>query len=152
MDNESVIDTLNSLIETCKDGEYGFARCSESAKRGDLYQVFADRADDCRLAALELQALVTRLGGRPEVNGTAGGGVHRGWVAVKTRLSGYNDLALLEECERGEDLAVQHYRSALATELPASVLQIVQQQYKGVSSNHALMRALRSEARAATYA
>lgn len=152
MDNDEVIDRLNKLIETCKDGEYGFASCAENAKRGDLQQLFANRADDCRRAALELQTLVTRLGGTPEDSGTASGAVHRGWVAAKGKLTGYSDLALLEECERGEDVAVEHYRSALADDLPASVLLIVQQQYNGLKSNHAQVRSLRDEARAAAHA
>jgi hypothetical protein len=29
MDNDDVIDTLNKLIETCKDGEFGFRACAE---------------------------------------------------------------------------------------------------------------------------
>src|SRR5678810_541401 len=32
MTNENVIDTLNTLIETCKDGEYGFRTCAENVK------------------------------------------------------------------------------------------------------------------------
>ncbi len=32
MDNKEVVSTLNDLIETCKDGEYGFRECAEHAK------------------------------------------------------------------------------------------------------------------------
>ena len=36
MTNENVIDTLNTLIETCKDGEYGFRTCAEHVKSAQL--------------------------------------------------------------------------------------------------------------------
>ncbi|MGZ8198608.1 MAG: DUF2383 domain-containing protein, partial [Burkholderiales bacterium] len=35
-DTKDVIDTLNDLIETCKDGEEGFRTCAEDIKRADL--------------------------------------------------------------------------------------------------------------------
>ena len=40
MDRNSVTETLNDLIENCKDGEYGFQTCSEHAKAADLKQFF----------------------------------------------------------------------------------------------------------------
>ena len=152
MVSSDVIDTLNGLIETCKDGEYGFRSCAANATRGDLSQLFAGRADECRRAARELQTLVTQLGGKAEESGTAAAAVHRGWVAVRSKLAGYTDLALLEECKRGEDVAMEHYRSALSESLPGGVVLLVQSQYEGVQQNHALMRGLRDEARLAAHA
>ncbi len=32
MSKDDVIDALNGLIETCKDGEYGFRTCAEHVK------------------------------------------------------------------------------------------------------------------------
>ena len=66
MSNDDVIDTLNKLIETCKDGEYGFKTCAEQAQSDQLRTVFLERADSCRKGATELWAQVSRLGGRPE--------------------------------------------------------------------------------------
>ena len=34
MDNSEVVDVLNDLIETSKDGEYGFTTCAERATSG----------------------------------------------------------------------------------------------------------------------
>lgn len=147
MEDQDVINTLNKLIETCKDGEYGFRSCSDAARRGDLRQLFASRAEDCRHAAVELQTLVRRMGGKAEDSGSAAGVVHRGWVAVKATLAGYTDLSLLEECERGEDVALRHYREALAEALPPNVLLVARQQFEGAQRNHAQIRMLRDEAR-----
>ncbi len=147
MDSNDVIDELNTLIETCKDGEYGFLSSAEHVRSASLREVFAQRAAECREAAGELQQLVRQQGGKPEDEGSTSGAMHRGWVAVKGTLTGYSDLAMLEECERGEDAAVARYRKAAQKALPAGVMEVVQRQMAGVLRNHDQIRLLRDQAR-----
>jgi uncharacterized protein (TIGR02284 family) len=148
MDNDDAIDTLNDLIETSKDGEYGFRTSAEYLKDSGTRQLFLNRADSCRQAAADLQALVRQLGGSADDSGSAAGAMHRGWVAVKGTLSGYTDKAILEETERGEDVALASYRKALAKDLPPAARTLVESQFEGVQRNHAQVRALRDQARA----
>lgn len=148
MTNADVIDVLNDLIENCRDGEYGFKACAEHTQSTELRELFQSRSRECNGAALELQTLVTQLGGTPESSGSASGAVHRGWVAVKGTLSGYSDLAMLEECERGEDVAKARYKKALEEDLPASVQMVVTRQYDGAVRNHDQIRLLRDRLRA----
>lgn len=147
MEHKQVIETLNDLVENCKDGEYGFRSTAEHAKTSRLIEVFLERAENCRLAAHELQGLITQLGGEPVDGGTLAGAAHRGWVAVKGTLAGYSDLNMLEEAERGEDAALERYRGALEQELPAAVRSVIERQYEGVKKNHALILDLRNQAR-----
>lgn len=149
MSNDDIIDTLNDLIETSKDGEYGFQTSAEYLKDPALKQSFTARAEGCRQAAAELQQLVVRLGGKAEDSGTAAGALHRGWVAVKGTLAGYTDKAILEETERGEDIALAAYRNALDEALPPDVRLVVERQYEGVKRNHLQVRSLRDAARVA---
>jgi uncharacterized protein (TIGR02284 family) len=149
MANDDIIDIVNDLIETCKDGEYGFRTSADVLKNSATQQVFMRRAEECHNAALELQALVTELGGTAEDSGTAAGAMHRGWVAVKGTLSGYSDLAILEEVERGEDSALKAYRKALDKDLPPTVRAVIEGQYQGVKRNHDQMRSLRDQERTA---
>ena len=150
MSNDDVVDELNTLIETCKDGEYGFKSCAEHAKSADLKTIFVRRSEDCAKGARELQTLVSRLGGKPETDSSASGTMHRGWVAVVGTLSGYSDEQMLNECERGEDVAMDRYRAALKEPLPADVMSVVQTQYEGVKRNHDQIRTLRNQARASS--
>jgi uncharacterized protein (TIGR02284 family) len=106
------------------------------------------RADDCRGAAQELTEQVRGLGGKPEEGGSAMGAVERGWVAVRTTLSTYDDKAVLEECERGEDNALARYRKALKKPLPAGIKLIVERQLQGVQRNHDQIKMLRDQFRA----
>jgi uncharacterized protein (TIGR02284 family) len=146
--NDDTIDTLNNLIETSKDGEFGFRASAEVMRNTDTRQLLVRRAEECRQAAQELQSLVVSLGGSAEDSGSLSGAAHRGWVAVKGTLTGYTDVAILEEAERGEDSALAAYRSAIEKGLPDSVRSTVERQYEGVKRNHAQMRSLRDQARA----
>jgi uncharacterized protein (TIGR02284 family) len=148
MANDDVIDVLNDLIETSKDGEYGFKTCAERANDPQLKQIFSRRSADCAKGAQELQALVAQCGGKPEQRGSAAGAMHRGWVSVRDAVSGSSDQGVLDECERGEDLALASYRKALKQELPPQVRQVVERQMTGVQANHDQVKALRDQYRA----
>lgn len=144
--SKAIIDTLNDLIETCKDGEYGFTTCAEHASSPELRQLFSNRADDCRSAAGELQHFVQSYGGEPEDHGTARGALHRGWVAVLGAVSGSSDQRMLDEAERGEDNALARYRKALANDaLPDNLRAVIQRQMMGVQRNHDQVKALRDQ-------
>jgi uncharacterized protein (TIGR02284 family) len=146
-DTSDVIDALQDLAECSKDGEYGFSECAEQVKREDLKSIMRQRADDCRRAVQELNEQIRACGGRTEEHGSAAGAVHRGWVSVKAALSSYDDKAVLEECERGEDNAVARYRKALKTPLPAGIKLIVERQMEGVQRNHDQIKMLRDQLR-----
>ena len=150
MDNDDVVDTLNKLIETCKDGEYGFRTCAERVKSEQIRTLFNARAEDCAKGASELQACVVQLGGKIETDGSATGSMHRGWVKMKSAMGADSDLSMLEECERGEDAALERYRDALKEPLPESVAEIVRRQYEGVKRNHDQVRTLRDSVKAST--
>lgn len=145
MHNDDVIATLNHLVETCYDGEYGFKACIDRTNAQNLKSVFEERMRDCSSSAAELASEVVRLGGTPEDSGTVSGTVHRGWVAVRDMLTSDsdNDLAVLEECERGEDIALGRYRKALKEALPLDIQAIVARQMRGVQKNHDMIKLLR---------
>jgi uncharacterized protein (TIGR02284 family) len=150
MADDEVVDILNDLVETSKDGEYGFRVCAEHCKSPDLKTVFERHSAECRRAAEELQTLVGEYGGRPETSGTVSGAMHRGWLAVRGTMALNDDLSMLEESERGEDTARDRYRRALKKELPPSVLAVVQRQAEGVQRNHGDIKRLRDQMRAAS--
>ncbi len=141
--NDDVIDTLNDLLETCRDGEYGFRESAEQADSVDIQNLLSRHAEECRSAGLELLTLIGQLGGEPNEGGTASGAMHRGWVSVRSALSAYDDKAVLDECERGEDVAVARYRKALKQDLPAGIRDVVERQAAGARRNHDQIKALR---------
>ena len=150
MDRDDIIDTLNDLIETCKDGEEGFRTCAEDIRNPALKPIFEEGARRCAEAAGELRAEVQRLGGKPERTGSLAGSAHRRWVDIKSAIMGKDDKAILNECERGEDVAKESYQKALQKDLPPTIRAIVERQYRGVLQNHDRVRALEQAAKAAS--
>lgn len=152
--NKESISILNDLIETSKDGEKGFQTSAEDIKRPDVKAFFTSRSNEIATAVRELQAEVRALGGDPETSSSVSGTLHRAWVDLKSTLTGKDDVAILNEVERGEDVALKAYKEALqkATEknLPANVTALINKQLQGVQANHDKVKALRNQARAAS--
>lgn len=145
---DDTVKILNKLIETSEDGLKGFKEAADKATEPKLKQLFAERAQGCSQSARELQTLVTAMGGEAEKSGSVAGAAHRGWVKVKTAVSD-NNIAVLEEVERGEDYAKASYTKALKSELPPQVRSVIEKQFHGVVANHDRIRDLRNQYRAA---
>ena len=142
-DKDDVISTLNNLIETCKDGENGFRTAAEGVKNSELKTLFNTYAQQRAQFAAELQAEVRRLGGDPETSGSVAAAIHRGWINIKSVVTGEDEHAVLAECERGEDSAVHNYEEALQSNLPGDVRDIVERQYRQIKEAHDRIRTLR---------
>jgi uncharacterized protein (TIGR02284 family) len=144
--NDDVISTLNGLIETCKDGQNGFKEAAEGVERSDLKSLFYEFSQQRSQFAGELQSLVQSLGGDPENSGSVAAAIHRGWINIKSAVTGKDEGAILNECERGEDSAKNTYKKALEEALPANIMETVQTQYVAVQAAHDRVKALRDAA------
>jgi uncharacterized protein (TIGR02284 family) len=150
MINEEVISTLNGLIETCKDGQDGFKDAAEGVERSDLKSLFYECSQQRSQFAGELQSLVRELGGDPEQSGSFTAALHRGFIDIKSIVTGKDETAILNECERGEDIAKAAFQKASEQDLPANVKTTVQNQFNTVKTTHDKIRDLRDSAKAAT--
>jgi len=143
MKNDKTISVLNNLIEICKDGQEGFRQASEAVKDTHLKTIFGQFSQQRAQFAGELQQEVMRLGGDPEKSGTLSGSMHRGWINLKSAITGGSEPSIISECERGEDSAKDEYRKALEeNKLPADLRDVVQRQYTQVKAAHDQIRSL----------
>jgi len=142
VNREELISCLNDLIQTCRDGEKGFELASESVKNNDLKEVFRRAALQRAQFASELQSEVRQLGGDAAESGTASGSLHRGWLNLKSVVTGRNDHAIIAECERGEDAAVENYKEVLKQNLPPNVLPVVKHQFTRIKETHDRIRGM----------
>lgn len=140
--NDAVISTLNNLIETCRDGQNGFQSAAEGVKDSELKQLFYKYSQQRAGFVGELQGEVRRLGGDPENSGSVAAALHRGWIDIKSAVTGGDDKAIIAECERGEDSAVSNYREALDADLPAAIRSVVERQSTEVKKAHDQVRSL----------
>ena len=134
-----VISMLNNLIETCRDGQEGFRTAAEGVRSAELRELFHDYAHQRAGFAGELQDEVRRLGGEAEETGSLVASLHRGWMGLRAALEGGDDRAIVSECERGEDVALETYRSALDLDMPANVRAMVERQFAEVREAHHLI-------------
>ncbi len=147
MDNDDVISVLNDLIETCEDGVKGFRDAAEAIGNPRAKEIFQTRIEYIERAESDLKAAVRRLGGDPEDGGSATGAMHRGWLNLKAAITGKDDEAIVAECERGENAAVERYEKALEKELPTDVRLLVDKQYRGTLQNRDRIRELHQSVR-----
>lgn len=144
------ISLLNSLIETCKDGEKGYTASAEDAKDPELQAIFRRYAQQRAEFARELSAAVRAHGGDPDKTGSVSGAVHRGWIDLKAALSTRQPHAVLVEAERGEDVAVSNYRNVSEQLYDPPLRDLVSRQFSGVKAAHDHIRELRDSPRYAT--
>jgi uncharacterized protein (TIGR02284 family) len=133
---DTAVSALNELIETCKDGANGYRTAADDVKDATLKSLFAQFASQREQFATELQQQVRSLGGDPEKSGSTLAAAHRGWINVKSAVTGRDDAAILAECDRGDEYAVKAYETAVGAGLPANVLSIVQRQAAEVKRAH----------------
>lgn len=144
---KEIISTLNSLIETLKDGQEGFKQSAGGVDDAQLKSTFDQLSLQRSKFAGELQSEVVRLGeGEPEDSGSVAGAMHRGWINIKSAVTNRDRHAILAEAERGEDSAVAAYKSALEKDLPAPIRDIVSRQQTEVKAAHDKVRGLRDAA------
>jgi len=146
--NAEVVSILNELIETCEDGIHGFKTASEAVDSPVVKALFASRLPNILRGESELKAEVRRLGGDPDKRGTVAGALHRGWIDLKSAVTGQNEQAIVMECERGEEHAAHVYEDALQKDLPFDTRAIIERQYRGVVENLGRVRALGKDASA----
>ena len=144
LSNDDVISKLNGLIEICKDGQDGFKTASEGIERSDLKTTFYEFSQQRSEFSGVLQELVRSLGGDPEKSGSFSAAIHRGWIDIKSAVTGKNEESILNECERGEDYAKEAYADALQAKLPANIADVVSQQSHAVLAAHNRIKSLRN--------
>ena len=140
--NDEVVSTLNELIEACRDGEEGFRTAAQAVDDDHLRTLFNNYCQQRAQLAAELQREVLRLGSQPQSSGSTAGALHRGWVNLKSAIAGHDDGAVLSECERGEDVAIEQYQHALNANLPSNIKQVVSRQYAAINAAHDRIREL----------
>lgn len=137
--NESELDdVVRTLIDTCEVTACGIRRCAGNADHMALQLIMTQRAGTWHRWAGELQTLCS-IPAVPRAT-------QRSEVAAVMMLSVDSDLALLSECERGEQRALQQYRNALEFDVPRVARAVLQRHVDGIQASRAQMRSLHAGA------
>lgn len=142
---EAAISTLRHLIETARDGQEGFRNAAENiVDDPELRRLLSSFSLQRAKFAGELEAISITMGEHsPETGTSISGSLHRWWIDLRTAITKDDNHSILAECERGEDIAVHAYNTALEQDLPHPVKEIIIRQHREVTAAHNTIRALR---------
>jgi|SRR5882757_7187631 len=141
---KEIISMIDNLTETLKDGHEGFKEAAEGVKDPQLKSLFSEYSQQRSRFASELQSQARNLGEpEPKTSSTTAGALHRAWINLKSAVTRGDDHAILAECERGEDSAVDSYKKAIDDGLSAPVGDIVSRQYAEIKKAHDNIKNLR---------
>jgi uncharacterized protein (TIGR02284 family) len=142
-DRTEILDLLHELIQTCKDGETGYAHAAGVATDPRLKAYFSEESLERARLMRDLKSEVQqRLGEEPDTSPSVAGTLHRVWFEAKADI-GLGDQSILNSVEQGEDSAKKAYEQALTIELPDDLHAFIELQAKSIFSAHDYVRDLR---------
>ena len=89
-DGDDVVEVLNDVLESARDGEYGFQSCADHADSAELKSIFLRHSQQCAAAAQELEREIRRFEASPlrrhhRRGGAPGLGVGEGCAVIARR-------------------------------------------------------------------
>jgi uncharacterized protein (TIGR02284 family) len=141
----TAIATLSTLVDVCRDGQRGYSYAAELVEDAWLSRLFREYAKQRGSFADSLERAVLRLGGRVDSHPSARGWIHRKWLDVRATLETANAVAMLVECERGENAARVKYEHALSVPLPDNVQELILAQLTLIQEAHDRLDHMRGE-------
>lgn len=147
--SEIALDVINDLIKINNDRAAGFEKAGTDLEGDDngLIPVFNKLAGESLQYAAELTDIAQQYGGEAAEGTSTSGDLHRAWIDIKAAFTGHDLLAVLNECERGEDAAKAAYRDSLdpVNELSPELAQVLRIQQQGITEGHDLIKSLRDQ-------
>jgi uncharacterized protein (TIGR02284 family) len=144
VDLNETIDILNDLVRTLRDDQEAFREAAEKVRDGDLKIIFMDYSTERARFLGEVQNEIERLGvPDPADSGTVTGRLRRGWMNLKAALASDRDDALIEECEKAEDAAIERYGKVLSYNMPRYIREMLEKQLEQIGKERARLAELR---------
>jgi uncharacterized protein (TIGR02284 family) len=147
--NEKVVDMLNELVRINNDRIEGYMRAAKETDDSDLRLLFSDMAQQSQKYRDDLANLVSGMGGEVADGTTISGKFYRVWMDVKALLSSNDRKTALENCEFGEDVALESYETALESgvDYDNNVRSTLREHKEGIQRSHDKIRTMRDAAK-----
>jgi uncharacterized protein (TIGR02284 family) len=141
----SAVPSLNQLIKVCLDGELGYLTAAEHIHDAKLRVILSDFAIKRWEFAEALRVEVARLGGSPGGSGSISATLHRGWIAIKSGVSGGSPRAIIAACETGEDSARASYEAVAHSLLSGPTRSLVEEHWRAVEQARERLRQIQNQ-------
>ena len=123
------IETLNELIEVCKDARIGFWQAASEVENKSYMELLRKQAFQRNAFAFNLQETALKLGMKPATQGSFFGKLHRAWMGLRHHLNPHSDKVVLLECKRGEEHALNVYNEVFENNLLPEIQPILEKQF-----------------------
>ena len=145
MDNKAIIDAINDLITVNYDGERGYKEAAGDVTDARLKSWFREYAQQRYDFGHELKGELSQLGGTPDKGTSLASDIHRIFIDLKSAIAGNDEKAVINECIRGEENAIERYDKVLKHEaLPASARTVVSRQRNQIQAALGKMQDLKT--------
>jgi uncharacterized protein (TIGR02284 family) len=112
MNNTEMTSALNDLLTRSYDAVKGYEEAANEVNHLQLRQWMFNNAENRTTYISELESQIKNLGGTPDRGSSFLASLHRIWLEYKANIND-GDEAVLEECIRGEERAVEDYDRVL---------------------------------------
>jgi uncharacterized protein (TIGR02284 family) len=137
---------LHGLIAVATDSELGYRTAAEHVGDSRLATIFSEYARQRAGFVKDLTAEAERLSGEaPGKSGTVSGAVFRGWMNVKSALTGGSPSAIVAACETGEDAAEAAYERVVNTDVTGQTRSLIDSQWAKIKEAHHRMLNLKAQ-------
>ena len=127
--NDDQVKGLNKLITTLYDGENGYKEAAEDVDSVSLATKFRELSQQRYNYGHEIKPFITQLGGKVDKGGSTGAALHRAWIDLKSAVATQDEAAILKECIRGDESAIETYQDVLKNNtFSADARQVVSRQ------------------------
>lgn len=147
--NEHLVEQVNKIIQTNIDRREGYEKAIDEIKDPSLKSLFRECCKQSNENVNELRQIVMQHGGTPIDNTSTSGNLFRVWMDIKSALAADNTKAVLQSCERGEDVALNAYSDVTNASNEQSVGELViatlNRQKEGILTMHDKVKTLRDQ-------
>lgn len=121
---------LNLLLSRNLDGERGYTDASEYITNGNFKNFLESYAAQRRKYAEEIRDRMKELELEPKEDYSTLGSIHNTILELTAKANSNADKALMEECARGESMAVSDYKKVMKSNiLDSDTLEMVMKQH-----------------------
>lgn len=137
------ISALNTIITALYDGENGFKEAADTVENSALATRFRNLSQQRYDFGHAIKPFIKQLGGEVDKGGSPTASAHRVWIDFKTNFTGNDEVAVLNECVRGEESALKTYQEVIIDEkIPAAARAVLREQLDAITSSLNDMRTL----------
>lgn len=133
--SSQVQSTINPLVTSNRDAVEGYQKAAELLTDEQYTQICHEFAEQRKRFIHELTSLMEQHGGVSTDTQSFADVVHDLWMEIRNTVNS-DDAAILAECDRGDEAAIELYQNALTEPLSNDVETLLRKQFAELKGAH----------------